>query len=106
MNKTLQEMIFRELLNFESQGDVFIEKEIVVLGCAANGSTTEFQKKILDTRELQKKFEDFSLEEINENAQILADKDLIKINRVSAITGNYLEILESLVDIDDFMDEM
>ncbi|WP_297431206.1 hypothetical protein [uncultured Cetobacterium sp.] len=107
MNKLLQDKIFRELLNFHSQGDIFEEKEIITLGCMANGSTKELQKKILTTIDLQTLFQDYSLNEINENASILADKELIKINRVTTTTNkNYLELLEPLVSLDDFLDEI
>ncbi|MGL4803968.1 MAG: hypothetical protein ACRC15_02220, partial [Cetobacterium sp.] len=67
----------------------------------------ELQKKILTTIDLQNLFQDYSLNEINENASILADKDLIKINRVTTTTNkNYLELLEPLVSLEDFLDEI
>ncbi|WP_297597081.1 hypothetical protein [uncultured Cetobacterium sp.] len=107
MNKKLQEKIFRTLLEFESQGDILEEKEIITLGCMANGSTTELQKKVLTTLDLEKSLTEYSLDEINSNSSILADKGLIKINRVSTTTNkHYLELIGSLVDLDDFMDEM
>ncbi|MEG1449915.1 MAG: hypothetical protein RSA57_04075 [Cetobacterium sp.] len=107
MNKKLQEEIFKTLLEFESHGDVFEEKEIITLGCMANGSTTELQKKVLTTLDLEKLLTGYSLDEINTNASILADKGLIKINRVSTtVNKHYLELIKSLVDLDDFMDEM
>ena len=107
MNKKLQEEIFKALLEFESQGDILEEKEIITLGCMANGSTTELQKKILTTLDLEKLLAGYSLDEINTNTSILADKGLIKINRVSTtVNKHYLELIKSLVDLDDFMDEM
>lgn len=107
MNKKLQEEIFKALLEFESQGDILEEKEIITLGCMANGSTTELQKKILTTLDLEKLLAGYSLDEINTNTSILADKGLIKINRVSTtVKKHYLELIKSLVDLDDFMDEM
>ncbi|MGL4803166.1 MAG: hypothetical protein ACRC18_12965, partial [Cetobacterium sp.] len=67
----------------------------------------ELQKKILTTIDLQNLFQDYSLNEINENASILADKDLIKINRVTTTANkNYLELLEPLVSLEDFLDEI
>ena len=107
MNKLLQEKIFQEFFKFYSQGDIFEEKEVITLGCMANGVTKELQKKILTTLDLQKIFQDYSLDEINENTSILADKELIKINRVATTTNkNYLELLEPLVSMEEFLDEM
>ena len=107
MNKSLQEKIFREFLKFYSQGDIFEEREIITLGCMANGVTKELQKKILTTLDLQKIFQDYTLDEINENTSILADKDLIRINRVTTTAHkSYLELIKPLVSLEDFLDEI
>lgn len=106
MNKDLQKKIFKAVLDFESQGEIFEEKELVILGCMANGSKTEIVKKVLTTLELEKILSEFSLESINENTQILADKGFLKITPVTTTTkNNYYEINSSLADWDEFLDE-
>lgn len=107
MNKDLQLEIFKMLLDFESLGEIYEEKEIVILGCAANGRETKMEKKVLTTVEIQEKLKDFSIDEINKNTQILADKDFITINRVTTTDNRTsLELLKSKADLDDFLDEM
>lgn len=105
MDINLQKKIFEALIEFEKKGDIFEEKEIVILGCMSNGSTTETKKKLLNTIELQKMFPEYTLEEINENTINLAEKDFIKINRISSSTINYIEIINSLASLDEFLDE-
>ena len=88
----LQEMVFRALLDFEAQGEIYIEKERVTLGCMANGSEMETVRKFLNTVELQEKFKDYPLSEINNAVQSLVEKDFIKARRVTTTTGvNFYE---------------
>ena len=44
----LQEKIFRALIDFEAQGEIYVEKEKVILGCMANGSEIEKGQKIFN----------------------------------------------------------
>lgn len=106
MNKELQKQIFKAVLDFESQGEILEEKELVILGCMANGSRTEVIKKVLTTLDLEKLLPAFSLDEINKNTQILADKGFLRITPVTTTTkNNYYEINKSLADWDEFLDE-
>lgn len=107
MNKDLQLEIFKALLDFEALGDIYEEKEIIILGCAANGKELKNEKIVLTTKDIQEKLKDFSLREINENTQILADKDFIKINRVTTTANEtHLELLKSLCDLEEFLEDM
>ena len=101
----IQEMIFRALLEYEAQGEVYTEKERVVLGCMANGSEMETVRKFLNTVELQEKFKDYPLGEINNAVQSLVEKDFIKARRVTTTTGvNFYEILNSECDLEEFLE--
>lgn len=106
MNKELQKKIFKELLDFESKGEIIEEKEIIILGCSTNGSRKEKIKKILTTIDLKNIFPEFSLREINDNTQILADKGFLKLNPVTTtINENYFELIKSLATFEEFLDE-
>ncbi len=101
----IQEMIFRALLEYEAQGEVYIEKEKVVLGCMANGSEMETVRKFLTTVELKEKFKIYSLEEINKAVQSLVEKDFIKARIVTTTTGlNFYELLNSQCDLEEFLE--
>ncbi len=101
----IQEMIFRALLEYEAQGEVYTEKERVVLGCMANGSEMETVRKFLTTVELKEKFKIYSLEEINKAVQSLVEKDFIKARIVTTTTGlNFYELLNSQCDLEEFLE--
>ena len=101
----LQERIFRELLDFEAQGEIYVEKEKVILGCMANGSEMESVRKYLNTVELAEKFSDCSLDEINQAVQSLVEKDFVRAQRVTTTTGmNFYEILGSQCDLEEFLE--
>lgn len=101
----LQEIVFRALLDYEAQGEVYIEKERVILGCMANGSEMESVRKFLNTVELHEKFKDYSLDEINKAVQSLVEKDFIKARRVTTTTGvNFYELLNTECDLEEFLE--
>lgn len=101
----LQEKIFRALIDFEAQGEVYIEKEKVILGCMANGSEIEKVRKYLTSLELQEKFPENSLDEINQAVQSLVEKDFIRARRVTTTTGiNFYELLGSQCDLEEFLE--
>ena len=101
----LQEKIFRALIDFEAQGDVYVEKEKVILGCMANGSEIEKVRKYLTSLELQEKFPENSLEEINKAVQSLVEKDFVRARIVTTTTGmNFYEILGSQCDLEEFLE--
>ena len=101
----LQEMVFRALLDFEAQGEIYIEKERVALGCMANGSEMETVRKFLNTVELQEKFKDYPLSEINKAVQSLVEKDFIKARIVTTTTGvTFYELLKTECDLDEFLE--
>lgn len=101
----LQERIFRELLDFEAQGEVYVEREKVTLGCMANGSEMETVRKYLNTAELAERFSDCTLDEINQAVQSLVEKDFVRAQRVTTTTGvNFYEILGSQCDLDEFLE--
>lgn len=101
----LQEIVFRALLDYEDQGEIYIEKERVILGCMANGSEMETVRKFLTTVELQEKFKEYSLDEINKVVQSLVEKDFIKARRVTTTTGiNFYELLNTECDLEEFLE--
>ncbi|MDU1909884.1 hypothetical protein [Fusobacterium sp.] len=101
----LQEMVFRALLDYEAQGAIYIEKEKVTLGCMANGSEMETVRKFLTTVELQKKFKDHTLNDINKAVQSLVEKDFIKARIITTTTGiNFYELLNSECDLEEFLE--
>ena len=92
----LEEKIFRAVLDFEAKGDIYEEKEKVVLGCMANGSEIEKVKKYLTTLDLV---------DINQAIQRLTEKDFIKSRKVAETTGTYFyEILNSQCDLEEFLE--
>ena len=101
----LQEMVFRALLDYEAQGEIYIEKEKVTLGCMANGSEMETVRKFLNTIVLKEKFKDYTLDEINKAVQSLVEKDFIKARIVTTTTGvNFYELLNSECDLEEFLE--
>lgn len=71
----------------------------------ANGSEMETVRKFLNTVELQEKFKDYPLSEINNAVQSLVEKDFIKARRVTTTTGvNFYEILNSECDLEEFLE--
>lgn len=101
----LQEMIFRALIDFEAQGEIYIEKEKVILGCMANGSEIEKVRKYLTSLDLKEKFSNYSLDEINQAIQSLVEKDFIRARIVTTTTGiNFYEILGSQCDLEEFLE--
>ena len=106
MNRQLQEKIFRALFDFEALGDVMEEKTVIVFGGMMSSSNTVLEKKVLNTLDLEKEFEIYSLDEINKNALSLHEKEFIKVARIST-TGNkqYLELIKTLVSLDEFLED-
>lgn len=101
----LEEKIFRALLDFEAKGDIYEEKEKVILGCMANGSEVEMIKKTLNTLELKELLQDYSIDEINSAVQRLTEKDFIRSRKVAETTGTYFyELLNSQCDLDEFLE--
>ena len=101
----LQEMVFRALLDYEAQGEIYIEKEKVTLGCMANGSEMETVRKFLNSIELKEKFKAYTLDEINKAVQSLVEKDFIKARIVTTTTGvNFYELLNSECDLEEFLE--
>ena len=71
----------------------------------ANGSEMETVRKFLNTVELQEKFKDYPLSEINNAVQSLVEKDFMKARRVTTTTGvNFYEILNSECDLEEFLE--
>lgn len=101
----LQEKIFRALIDFEAQGEIYVEKEKIILGCIANGSEIEKVRKYLTSLDLQQKFPEASLEEINQAIQSLVEKDFVRARIVTTTTGiNFYEILGSQCDLEEFLE--
>ena len=101
----LEEKIFRAVLNFEAKGDMYVEKEKVILGCTANGSEMEMVKKYLTTVELVDILKEYSRDEINDAVRRLTEKDFIKSRKVAETTGTYFyEILNSQCDLEEFLE--
>lgn len=101
----LEEKIFRAVLDFEAKGDVYEEKEKVVLGCMANGSEIEKVKKYLTTLDLVDMLKVYSRDDINQAIQRLTEKDFIKSRKVAETTGTYFyEILNSQCDLEEFLE--
>lgn len=101
----LEEKVFRALLDFEAQGDIYEEKEKVILGCMANGTEIEKVKKHLTTLELEEILKEHSLDEINAAVQRLTEKDFIKSRKISETTGRYFyELLNSQCDLEEFLE--
>lgn len=101
----LEEKIFRALLDFEAKGDIYEEKEKVILGCMANGTEVEKVKKCLSTLDLEKTLTGHSLDEINAAVQRLTEKDFIQSRKISETTGRYFyEIIKSECDLDEFLE--
>lgn len=101
----LEEKIFRAVLDFEAKGDIYEEKEKVILGCMANGSEMETAKKHLTTIDLVDILKDYSRDEINEAVTRLTEKDFIKSRKVAETTGTYFyEILNSQCDLEEFLE--
>lgn len=101
----LEEKIFRALLDFEAKGDVYEEREKVILGCVANGTEVEQVKKCLNTLELEEILKDYSLEDINNAVQRLTEKDFIKSRKISETTGRYFyELLNTQCDLEEFLE--
>ena len=59
----------------------------------ANGSEMETVRKFLNTVELQEKFKDYPLSEINKAVQSLVEKDFIKARIVTTTTGVTLSLI-------------
>lgn len=101
----LEEKIFRAVLDFEAKGDIYEEKEKVILGCMANGSEVEMVKKNLTTLKLMDILKEYSREEINEAIRRLTEKDFVKSRKVAETTGTYFyEILNSQCDLEEFLE--
>jgi hypothetical protein len=101
----LEEKIFRAVLDFEAKGDIYEEKEKVVLGCMANGSEIEKVKKYLTTLDLVDMLKEYSRDDINQAIQRLTEKDFIKSRKVAETTGTYFyEILNSQCDLEEFLE--
>jgi len=101
----LEEKIFRAVLDFEAKGDIYEEKEKVVLGCMANGSEIEKVKKYLTTLDLVDMLKEYSRDDINQVIQRLTEKDFIKSRKVAETTGTYFyEILNSQCDLEEFLE--
>lgn len=101
----LEEKIFRAVLDFEAKGDIYEEKEKVVLGCMANGSEIEKVKKYLTTLDLVDMLKEYSRDDINQGIQRLTEKDFIKSRKVAETTGTYFyEILNSQCDLEEFLE--
>ncbi|WP_410207799.1 hypothetical protein [Fusobacterium sp.] len=101
----LEEKIFRALLDFEAKGDIYEEKEKVILGCMGNGTQIEKVKKYLNTLELEKTLKEHSLNEINDAVQRLTEKDFIRSRKISETTGRYFyELLNTQCDLDEFLE--
>lgn len=101
----LEEKIFRAVLDFEAKGDIYEEKEKVVLGCMANGSEIEKVKKYLTTLDLVDILKEYSRDDINQAIQRLTEKDFIKSRKVAETTGTYFyEILNSQCDLEEFLE--
>ena len=101
----LEERIFRALLDFEAKGDVYEEKEKVILGCVANGTEVEQVRKYLNALELEEILKDYSLEDINNAVKRLTEKDFIKSRKISETTGRYFyELLNSQCDLEEFLE--
>ena len=101
----LQEKIFRALIDFEAQGEIYVEKEKVILGCVANGSEIEKVRKYLTSLDLQEKFPENSLDDINKAVQSLVEKDFVRARIVTTTTGmNFYEILGSQCDLEEFLE--
>ncbi len=101
----LEEKIFRAVLDFEAKGDIYEEKEKVVLGCMANGSEIEKVKKYLTTLDLVNMLKEYSRDDINQAIQRLTEKDFIKSRKVAETTGTYFyEILNSQCDLEEFLE--
>lgn len=102
----LEERVFREVLDFESKGDIYEDREKIILGCMANGSEIEKIKKYLTTLDLMKNLSEYSRDEINDAIKNLTEKDFIKSRKVSETTGTYFyEILGSQCDLEEFLEE-
>ena len=101
----LEEKIFRALLDFEAKGDVYEEREKVILGCVANGTEVEQVKKCINTLELEEILKDYSLEDTNNAVQRLTEKDFIKSRKISETTGRYFyELLNTQCDLEEFLE--
>lgn len=101
----LEEKIFRALLDFEAKGDIYEEKEKVILGCMANGTEIERVKKHLNTLELAETLKEHTLDEINSAVQRLTEKDFIKSRKISETTGrHFYELLNTQCDLDEFLE--
>lgn len=71
----------------------------------ANGSEIEKVRKYLTSLELQEKFPENSLDEINQAVQSLVEKDFIRARRVTTTTGiNFYELLGSQCDLEEFLE--
>lgn len=102
----LEEKIFRVVLDFEAKGDIYEDREKVILGCMANGSEIEKVKKNLTTLDLMSILKEYTRDEINAAIKRLTEKDFIKSKKVSETTGTYFyEILNSQCDLEEFLDE-